>query len=308
MDRVYVMQLIRALQCNEISRREFITRAGAVLGSLASATLLASACSSGAGSPPPVVSEAETAVPTVDPSSAEGLMTDMVTYPDAEGQELSGYLAHPGEGGPTWPAILVIQEWWGLNDHIKSVANRFAREGFVALCPDLYHGQVVTEPDEARKLFMELDMSKDGTAVNEVRQAADFLLNRDDVAGDKVAMIGFCMGGRMVLQTARGSETIAPGVVFYGSPLTAAEANEVTIPILGLFGDEDQSIQVADVRTMEEAFNRAGIQNEIHIYEGAGHAFFNDTRESYNEAAATDAWQRTLNWLQTHGTGDNNAT
>jgi carboxymethylenebutenolidase len=309
MDRVYVMQLVRSFQCGFIGRREFLKRATAALGSAAAANTLLAACTPlPAQPPPPVVEEPKAAeAPASQPAessvsetgAAGELIVEMVDYTDADGEVLMGYLARPA-GDDKAPAVIVIQEWWGLNDHIKDVVRRFADEGFVALAPDLYHGQVTTEPDEARKLVMELDMAE---AVREIQRAIDFLQAQDYVAGPKVGIVGFCMGGGLVLQTARVEEDLGAGVAFYGGALSPEEAKEVKAPILGLYGAADQGIPVDSVRAMEAALNEAGIENEFHIYDGAPHAFFNDTRDSYRPDAAADAWPRTLAWFRTHLSG-----
>jgi len=209
------------------------------------------------------------------------------------GDRVMGHLARPRLSTKA-PAVVVIQEWWGLNDHIKDVTRRFAQEGFVALAPDLYHGQAASEPDDARKLAMQLVISD---AVKEIQGAADYLLAQQYVAGSKVGVVGFCMGGALVLATARAESRMGAGVVFYGTPLKPEQASEVKAPILGLYGALDH-IPVPDVQAMSEALGAARIANEIHVYEGAHHAFFNDTRQSYNERAAADAWQKTLAWFR----------
>jgi carboxymethylenebutenolidase len=209
---------------------------------------------------------------------------------------LMGYLARP-QGDEAKPAIVVIQEWWGLNDHIKDVANRFAGEGFVALAPDLYHGVVATEPDEARKLVMELDMAQ---AVKEIQRGIDFLQEQSYVVGPKVGVVGFCMGGGLALQTALAEADLGAAVAFYGRPLAPDQAGQVKAPVLGLYGAEDQGIPVADVEAMDTALKEAGVESEVQVYEGAGHAFFNDTAPSYNADAAKDAWPRTLDWFRKH--------
>ncbi len=299
MDRIYVMQLVRSFQVGELSRRDFLKRATAALGSVAAANMLLAACSTFPNpTAPPVVQEeaAQADQPAAATGAESGLIAEMVQYAAAGGETLMGYLARPAEGG-SYPAVVVIQEWWGLDDHIKELARRFAGEGFIALAPDLYHGAVTTEPDEARKLVMELDMAK---AVQEIRQGIDFLQAQENVAGPKVGVVGFCMGGGLVLQTALVEEDLGAGVVFYGRPLEPEQAAQVKAPILGLFGAEDQGIPVDAVQTMHTAFDEAGITNEMHVYEGAPHAFLNDTRASYNEAAAADAWPRTLAWFRTY--------
>jgi len=203
-------------------------------------------------------------------------------------------LARP-EGDEPAPAIIVIQEWWGLNDHILDVTNRFAQEGFVALSPDLYKGIVASEPDEARKLVMELDMPE---AVSEIRQAISFLLEQEYVAGDKVSVTGYCMGGGLALQVALVEENLLTAIPWYGRPLSAEDAATVKAPVLGLYGAEDGGIPVDVVQAMEEGLNAGGVENEIVIYEGAPHAFFNDTRQSYTPEAAEDAWPRALDWIR----------
>lgn len=297
MDRIYVMELVRSFQVGMMTRREFTRKATAAVGSLAAVNLLLAACQ-------PIQPEA--ARPVTEPASDDatpeaepvaGLVTETVEYEDADGEVLMGYLARP-DGGEAQPGIIVLQEWWGLNDHIKDVTWRFAEQGYVALAPDLYKGVVATEPDEARKLVMELDMEE---AVREIQRAVGFLLEQGYVAGEKTGIVGFCMGGRLVLMTALQEERLGASVAFYGSPLAPEQAPEAKSPILGLYGSADNGIPVDGVNAMGEALTEAGIENEIHIYDGAQHAFFNDTRESsYDAEAAADAWEKTLTWFSTH--------
>jgi len=299
MNRVYAMELVRSFQVGELSRREFVQRATAVLGSAAAVNVVLAACQ-------PVQPEGATVPPVVEEPEAsaaaaaeefEGLVTATVDYPDLDGETLMGYLARPDDDEAR-PAIVVIQEWWGLNEHIRDVTRRFADEGFVALAPDLYHGEVTTEPDEARKLVMELDMAE---AVREIQAAIDFLQEQEYVDGPQVGITGFCMGGRLTLMTALVEEDLGAAAAWYGSPIEPEQADQVKAPLLGLYGSEDGGIPVDSVRTMEEALNEAGIENEIIVYEGAQHAFFNDTRESsYDPEAAADAWPRALDWFREH--------
>ncbi|MCB0163584.1 MAG: dienelactone hydrolase family protein, partial [Anaerolineae bacterium] len=276
----------------EIDRRTFLKRATTAIGSLAAANTLLAACAAFPNEDaPPVVDESQ---PAVAPGmEAKGDLTvGIVEYPDTDDETLMGYLAYPTSIAAA-PAVIVIQEWWGLNDHIKDVTRRFANEGFVVLAPDLYHGQVTTEPDEARKLIMELDNTE---AIKEIQQAIAYLQGRENVSSDKVGVVGFCMGGGLALRTALASDAVGAIVSFYGQPLDPAEAGQVKAPILSFIGTEDNT-PVEAVETMHAAFEQAGIKNEYHVYEGAQHAFFNDTRESYNEQAATDSWPRTLAWF-----------
>lgn len=298
MDRIYVMQLVRSFQVGAISRRAFLQRAGAALGSTAAAVTLLAACQPVSAPPRPVVEATPTGEgvgsPDTSMTTADGLKTGAVEYTGPDGATLTGYLAQPDDETPR-PAVIVIQEWWGLNEHIMDVTRRCAAAGYVALAPDLYKGQVATEPDEARKLVMELDMN---AAVAEIGSAIAFLLGLPTVAGEKAGVVGFCMGGRLVLMTALANERVGAGVAFYGQALTPEEAAAVKAPILGLYGADDQGIPVASIKAMQEALTAAGIDNEFQIYEGAPHAFFNDTRSSYRPEAAADAWQRTLAWLE----------
>lgn len=293
MNRIEVMELVRSFQVGEIDRRTFLKRATIAIGSLAAANTLLAACTTFPNEDaPPVVDESQ---PAAAPGlEAEGDLTvGMVEYPDTDDETLMGYLAYPTNGEAA-PAIIVIQEWWGVNDHIKDVTRRFAAEGFVALAPDLYKGQIATEPDEARKLVMELDMPE---AVKEIQQAIVYLQTQDYVSGEQVGIVGYCLGGGLVLQTALVSEDVGAGVVYYGRPLDPAEAGGVNAPILTFIGTED-NIPVDAVEAMHAAFEEASIKNEYQVYDGAQHAFFNDTRESYNQQAAVDAWPRTLAWFR----------
>lgn len=293
MDRIDVMELARSFQCGLIDRRIFLSRATKALGSAAAAGMLLTACQhSDEDNPPPVVEapqrdDTETAV-------VAGLVTGMVDYPDGEEGTLMGYLARPEEQG-SHPGVIVIQEWWGLNEHIKDLTRRFAQAGYVALAPDLYHGVVTSEPDEARKLVMQLDRD---AAVSEIGSAIEHLLAQDYVAGPKLGTVGFCMGGWLVLQTAIDNEKVGASVAFYGSPLSDEEVARVKAPVMGNYGSLDGGIPVERVKQMEAALNAAGIENDIKVFEGAQHAFFNDTRPSYHEAASKEAWSRTLGWFE----------
>lgn len=293
MDRVQTQEMVRSFQVGAISRREFLAKATMVFGSLAAANTLLAACTpANATLPPPVVDATQ---PAARPGTATAgaLTTGYVTYPGREGEELTGYIAYQ-TGGPAKPAVIVIQEWWGVNDHIKEVTRRFANEGFVALAPDLYHGVVTTEPDEARKQVMEMGMRD---AVGEIRQAMAYLRAQDFVNG-KVGVVGFCMGGGLTLQTAANDDTVGAAVAFYGTPLGQADASRVKAPVLSLLGSADR-IPASGYKAMHAVFDEKGIPNEFHLYEGAQHAFFNDTRAgSYDPEAAADAWERALAWFR----------
>jgi carboxymethylenebutenolidase len=194
--------------------------------------------------------------------------------------------------------VVAIQEWWGLVGHIKEVADRFAAEGFVTLAPDLYHGNLASEPDEARKLAMALDRQR---AIEEISAAAKFLTEREDVASKQAGVVGWCMGGGLSLSTAAHNGVIGAAVCFYGRPLEADDTAKLKVPVLGLFGEEDHGIPVSLVQDFEKELDAQGVPHDIHVYAGAQHAFFNEERpQAYNAAAAEDAWKRTLAWFRQH--------
>jgi carboxymethylenebutenolidase len=212
----------------------------------------------------------------------------------ANGRTASGYLSLPDKPGP---GLLVIQEWWGLVDHIKDLADRFAREGFVALAPDLFHGDMTKSPDKAGKMLMALNI---GEAAKDMRGAANYLLELDEVQPRKVGAMGFCMGGQLALYAATEfPEQISAGVDFYGiHPNAQVDPAKVKVPILAHFAKRDQSVPEESARALVESIKSAGGSIEAHFYD-ADHAFFNDTRpEVYNEEAASLAWKRTLEFLR----------
>ena len=218
----------------------------------------------------------------------------MVNFP-SNGATTAGYLATPA-GGPG-PGVLVIQEWWGLVDHIKSVCDRFAAEGFTALAPDMYHGKTASEPDEAGKLFMALNI---GQAEKDLRGAAQYLVQHSSTA--KIGAVGFCMGGQLALFAATLNPSIGACVNFYGvHPNVKPDYAKLNGPVLGLFAGKDQFVTPQVARDVDAAIKKAGKQSEIHIYPNADHAFFNDERpDVYDKAAAQDAWRRTLDLFRPH--------
>lgn len=220
----------------------------------------------------------------------------MIEFP-SNAHTTPGYLAMPEGNGP-FHAVIAIQEWWGLVGHIKDVADRLAAQGFVTLAPDLYHGKVATEPDEARKLVMALDRAR---AIAEIDAAAKYLRSLELVQPKKVGIVGWCMGGGLALSAAAHSNQIDAVVCFYGRPLEAADTAKLKAPVLALYGELDAGIPQSIVQTFDKELEKAGVAHYIHTYAGAHHAFFNDGRaESYHPEAAQDAWGRTLAWFRQH--------
>jgi carboxymethylenebutenolidase len=221
----------------------------------------------------------------------------MIEFP-SQGVAVPAYLAQP-EGGSAYPGIVVIQEWWGLVPHIKDVAARFAGQGFLALAPDLYHGQAASEPDEARKLAMELDRSR---AVGEIAAAVRYLQNLELPPGSTarpVGVVGFCMGGSLAIATAAHCGEVSAAVAFYGMPRDLEQLPAIRCPLLGLFAGHDHGITLQAVQDLEHRLQADGTPHAVHLYAEAQHAFFNDTRPHiYDPQAAADAWQRALAWFR----------
>ena len=223
-------------------------------------------------------------------------MGEMVQFP-FDGGNTSGYLATPKQG--SGPGLIVIQEWWGLVDHIKDVCDRFADEGFVALAPDMYHGKTTKSPDEAGKLMMALRIDQ---AEKDLGAAVQYLLTLDSTTSKKLGVIGFCMGGALALYTATKNQNIGACIVFYGiHPNVKPDLPNLHAPVLGIFGEKDHSVPPDAVHELERKIRDQGKQIEVKIYPDADHAFFNDTRpEVYKAEAAADAWKRSIAFLREH--------
>ncbi|MCY4662214.1 MAG: dienelactone hydrolase family protein [Acidobacteria bacterium] len=215
----------------------------------------------------------------------------------ANGKTAGGYLATPASG--SGHGVIVIQEWWGLVRHVKDVADRFAGEGFVALAPDLYHGRSTTSPDEAGKLMMALEIDR---AERDLRGAIDFLLARDDVAGERVGTAGFCMGGQLSLFAACANAKVGACVDFYGiHPNVTPDLASLQAPVLGFFAERDGFVTPEAARKLESDLRAAGKEAEITIFDGADHAFFNDSRpDVYHAGYAADCWTRMVAFYRRH--------
>ena len=221
---------------------------------------------------------------------------EMVKFP-SNGHEGEGYLASPASG--SGPGVIVIQEWWGLVPHIKDVADRLASEGFVALAPDLYNGKTASEPDEAGKLMMELNIHQ---AARDMSGAVDYLIGLDAATGEKAGCVGFCVGGGLSMYLASQNANIGACVIYYGVlPMAQADNANIQAPILGHYADNDDFLKVDAVRELEGTLKNLGKDVQFHIYEGTEHAFFNDSRSDvYNAEAAKQSWERTLAFFRQH--------
>ena len=212
---------------------------------------------------------------------------------EANGRESTGYLARPEDAG-NGKGLIVLQEWWGLVPHIQDVAARFARMGYVALAPDLWDGKQTTDPDEASRLFMALDIDR---AEKQIRGAIATL--RAEGATGKVGVMGFCLGGQLAMYTAcANAEEIGACVNFYGiHPAVNPAWRSLTAPVLGIFGERDPHVPPRVAKELDAAITAAGGSFEHHIYP-ADHGFFNETRpEVYAQEQADDAWRRVLGFF-----------
>jgi carboxymethylenebutenolidase len=215
----------------------------------------------------------------------------------ANGGTTNGYLAFPASG--KGPGVVVIQEWWGLNDQVKGVADMFAREGFVALAPDFYHGKgaKIGEPDAAQKLMMEF--FKADTAAKDARGAAEYLTSQPSVTSKKVGTIGFCMGGFLAILVASvAPEKVAAVVDCYGVGQRLPDLKPLRgVPVLGIFGGKDH----ADYVGLEKAAVEAGVPFTKQLYPEADHAFLNEQRkDAYRPDDARDAWSKILPFLKSN--------
>jgi len=219
-------------------------------------------------------------------------MSGDVTFTQ-QGTTVSGYLAEPA--GTPKAGLVVIQEWWGLNPDIRGIADRYAAEGYLAFAPDLYHGTVATEPDEALKLARALGQDLAG---REVDAAIAWLKTERGVA--KVGCTGFCMGGGLSLAVAtRPTSQVDAVHAYYGQvPPTPALA-ACRVPVMGSYGGADQGIPAEEVARLEHTLDQWDVPHDIKLYDGAGHSFFN-AGPAHHPQAAADSWQRSLQWWDTY--------
>lgn len=233
------------------------------------------------------------------PAPQQQVRTQMVVYDTVNGKPVQGFMAWPARGGRGMPAVVMIHEWWGLNDNMKQMAQRLAGEGYRVLAVDMYQGQVATTPQQAQTYMREVT-SNTGRGVSNLRSAAEFLRQRQ--RAQKVGVVGWCFGGAWALQSALiMPEEIDAAVMYYGRVVTDRERLAMLdAPLLGHFGSADPTIPVADVRQMETTLKELGKTVEVHVYEGAAHAFANPSGQAYNAAAADQAWTRTTGWFARH--------
>ena len=217
-----------------------------------------------------------------------------VRYP-GKSCEIKAFSAQPAAGGDPWPAVIVVQEWWGLDDHIKDVARRFAAEGYLAIAPDLYSRQghkVTKDPDVAAGLMSALNTS-DGT--DDLLSAIAWLKTQPTADSAHIGVIGFCMGGSYATLLPCVSKDIKAAAAFYGEVPPDDQLENLGCPIFYAYGENDDWIQRADVDRVSAALKKFHKLGEVKVYVGCSHGFFNNTRKGiYSADDAKDAWQRTV--------------
>ena len=213
---------------------------------------------------------------------------------EANGGTASGYLAEPDGDGP---GIVVLQEWWGVDEHVREICDRFAGEGFLALAPDLYHGETTDQPDEAQQKMMAMNIDE---AEKEMRGAVEYLLEHPKCNG-QVGSVGFCLGGGLSVWAASANPKVGAAVTFYYvMPHGKPDFTRINAPVLGHFGTNDDYISVEDAKALEQELQAAGVEAAFEFYEGAGHAFFGPHNRigTYDEEHARNAWQRTVDFFK----------
>ena len=218
---------------------------------------------------------------------------------------ISGYLATPQSNISTadkaLPAAVMIHEWWGLNDNIKEMADQLANEGYMVLAVDLFNGTVAANPEEAGQLAGAV-RDNPSNAISNLQSAVRYLASLENVNSSRIASLGWCFGGGQSLQLALNIEPgfpLAATGLYYGNLVTdQEELSKIKWPVLGIFGDQDQSIPVDQVRQFEESLNATSVPNEIYVYDGVGHAFANPSNDNYAPQETADAWAKTLAFLK----------
>lgn len=220
----------------------------------------------------------------------------------------TGYLVYPvsSEKGQSTnetklPAVIMIHENKGLNDHIKNMANLLAQQGYVVLAADLFKGEVVTEQNDSRRLTQAV-RSNPENAINNLQAAVEYASSLPNVDPSRIASMGWCFGGGQSLQLALNSQDhpLAATIIYYGSALVTDNSNlsKIKWPVLGVFGDQDRGIPVEKVNEFKATLDEVGVPNEIYIYKGVGHAFANPSGDNYAPTETQDAWEKTVAFLK----------
>jgi len=235
----------------------------------------------------------------VDAAPVRSVVSQMMPYTESGDELVYGYFSAPDDMFEALPAVIMIHEWWGLNDNIRSMADRLAGEGYIVFAVDLFSGTVASSPEEAREQM--LNVVEDPEAANDnIRAAYKFV--SEIVGAPRIGSLGWCFGGGWSLNTAKlFPDELDASVIYYGQVTDDEDVlRPINTPILGLFGAQDTGIEVASVEAFKAALMRLRKNYEVHIYPNAGHAFANPTGRNYDAATAQDAWRRTLEFLDHH--------
>ena len=237
--------------------------------------------------------------PAADVAPSQAVVSQTMAYTEYRDELVYGYFSAPADMFEPLPAVIMIHEWWGLNDNIRAMADRLAAEGYIVYAVDLFRGKVATTPGEARVLMMQAIEDPDSTKEN-IRAAFEFVSNT--AGAPRVGSLGWCFGGGWSLGAAQLlPDELDASVIYYGQVTDDEDAlRPIGAPILGLFGANDTGIKVDSVEAFRDALERLRKNYEVHIYPGVGHAFANPTGRNYDAAAAEDAWRRTLEFLDLH--------
>ena len=294
-----------------LSRRSFIRRLTFITGSIGAASSVMTALGMEAKDLPlpnePFVDETTFIAQTASVAVAQSPLSVAVNDPavkvqevsfDSQGETINGYLAEPAEAG-TYPAVLVCHENRGLTDHIRDVARRFAKAGYVALALDLLSregGTASHDSDEVPSLLSNVDPARH---VNDFISGFAYLQSLSSVVAERIGMTGYCFGGGVTWRVAATLPTLKAAVPFYGPGPELSEVANIQAAVLGIYAEMDERIN-GGIASLEQALKDAGVTYQINIYPGVNHAFHNDTGERYVETQATQAWKDTLAWFETH--------
>ena len=220
---------------------------------------------------------------------------ETVTYATINGKAIKGFLAKPAAGAKTGKAIIMVHEWWGLNEGIQAMARRYAGEGYTVLAVDLF-GSVATTPDAAMKLY-QAGMADIAGGEKNLGEAISYL---EKAGATSIGSVGYCYGGHWSLRTGLvGGANLDAVVMYYGAPITdPAQLARLKAPVLGLFGGKDTGIPLDSVRAMEAAMKKGGRSVTINVYADANHAFANPTGQAYDKTAAEDAFAKTVGFFK----------
>jgi len=239
------------------------------------------------------------ASPATEIAPRRAVVSERLPYGEVDDELVYGHFVFPFDMLEPLPAIIVIHEWWGLNDNVRAMADRLAGEGYIVLAVDLYGGETATTPQEARENMMSV-VENPASATENIRKAYEFV--SATAGAPRVGSLGWCFGGGWSLNSAMIlGDDLDAAVVYYGQVTDDEDKlSAITAPMIGFFGAADRGITVESVQKFESAMERLRKNHEVHIYPGADHAFANPTGNAYNAAAADDAWQKTLEFLDLH--------